>query len=403
MQTVINSDIIKKNENGGEPVGSLAFWYTKKARYTGDPLSVVMNFNLWTQCASSEETFLDIGFVVSNIASAEHLTLYIPFKKADVKDLTDNIRDSKTMSAIFNESYSIVDLSNTVHFWPVRNSTGDTVFYIYSWEKSPETSAVSIQPINASTEHEGTIFKINTSAILAQFSALDGVDTTKKNDLYFRFRVTIPNTVARDTIVRKYTPRDSFLQSTLATTYIVDFRFDDLRSLPSSITESMQTQKFEFTPVSKLHFFLMTKAHVDVETGPQAITIRELEENTWDDYISKRFDTRDIVAYHYKAEKKPICQWELFAKVKVNHSTWMVIVGYLLVLALISGTINFISNVIWSLFISLPLWRTINEFFLSNIGICVIIFVLGVFLGVIIQSLRFRIRQSRDKLTNQSR
>lgn len=139
------------------------------------------------------------------------------------------------------------------------------------------------------------------------------------------------------------------MQSTLATTYIVDFRFDDLRSLPEAISNKIISTNTDFVPVSKLHFLLMTKAHVDVETGARDISLRELENATWDNYIDKKFDTKDVVAYHCAEKKidKSIKQWEFFAKIKVNNSTWRVVALYLLVLAIITISFNLLSNWLW--------------------------------------------------------
>ena len=94
----------------------------------------------------------------------------------------------------------------------------------------------------------------------------------------------------------------------------------------------------------------MTKAHVDVETGAQDASLRELEEGVWEDYIETKFNTKDVVAYHC-AEKvpegqDPIKQWEFFAKLKVNNSTWSVVSIYLFALGIITICFNLLSNLL---------------------------------------------------------
>ena len=329
-------------------MGSMAFWYEKRESNSNRKPGAIMNFNLWTQCNAGEASFLDIGFVISDIKLANNLYFFIPFSNAKIEDLSKNINTSKSISAIFNEKYSVIDSSETCKFWPVTN-TGDKVeFVIYSWNGGID-SAVTVIP----EEGSGSIVKIDAVKIVEQINNIQAKKFQDTDKLYFRFRVEIPEPSQKDTIVRKYSSPNSFLQSTWATTYIVDFRFDDLRSLPEEISSKIITQKTEFVPVTKLHFLLMTKAHVDVETGARDLSLRELEENTWDNYIDKRFETKDVVAYHcaVKAEKeeKPICQWEFFAKVKVNNSTAKVVFLYLFVLAGLTILFNCLSNYVWLL------------------------------------------------------
>lgn len=330
-------------------MGSMAFWYDKNPDVTNVKLDAVMNFNLWTQCDTDTGSFLDIGFNISGISAAKKLHYYIPFAGVEVDDLSLRIHNSKSIGAIFNEKYSVVDISGSNRFWPVQNDTDQKIaFVIYSWKNSAGDSAVCVEQ---SDEMNGVCLEVDAEKILQQIASTPNAQFSKDDKFYFRFRIPIPDPKQANTIVRKYTPPNSFLQSTLATTYIVDFRFDDLRSLPETISNRIIVQNSDFVPVRKLHFFLMTKAHVDVETGARDISLRELEDKTWDEYIDKKFDTKDVVAYHC-AEKKvdgqePIKQWEFFAKLKVNNSTCSVVLIYLFALGVITVLFNVISNVLW--------------------------------------------------------
>lgn len=334
-------------------MGSMAFWADLKSETRDTLPKAVMNFNLWAQCGKTKEpSFLDIGFIVSNIFSAEKLHFYIPFgKKTDVRDLADLICNTETIGAIFNEEYSVTDLPVTRKLWPVRDeSQGKTVFVIYKWDPSESEPAVKINELD---NHQGLRIDIDPKIIESEIDRLNSTKVEKTDDFYFRFRVNLPTSDENDSLVRRYTPANTFLQSTFATTYIVDFRLNDNRSLPESIRTEVFRRSPVFVDIEKLHFLLMTKAFVDVETGTDDLTIRELELNTWDNYIEHKFDAKDIVAYHCaikkSALKKTIKQWEFFAKLRVNNSSFKVALLYLLVLGLITISFNLLSSWLFTL------------------------------------------------------
>ena len=334
-------------------MGSMAFWANLKAELSENPPTAIMNFNLWTQCGKSRESsFLDIGFVVSNIFSADKLHFYVPFgEKADVQDLSVLINNTNAIGAIFNEKYSIIDLSETKYLWPVRDETKEkNAFVIYKWPSTESESAVHVRENDTCP---GLCIDIDPRKIESEVDRLDNAKVAKTDDFYFRFRINLPTPTESDALVREYTPANTFLQSTIATTYIVDFRLNDNRSLPESISNAIFQRTSSFVAIKKLHFLLMTKAFVDVETGTDELTIRELELNTWNDYIENKFGTKDIVAYHCaikaKEGEEPIKQWEFFAKLKVNNSTVKVALCYIVVLGLISVTFNLLSSWLFSL------------------------------------------------------
>lgn len=329
-------------------MGSLAFWAEIKTGTNIKPPSAVMNFNLWTQCAkANNSSFLDIGFMVSDFFNAERFHFYLPFgKKSDVRDLGSLISNTNAIGAIFNEKYSVTDLSDT-KLWPVRDELqGKTVFVVYKWPPSENDSAIIVRDYK---DYGGLCVDIDTKKIESEVDRLNSPMVKKTDAFYFRFRVSLPTIDESDALVRKYTPANTFLQSTFATTYIVDFRLNDNRSLPGSISSAILQKSSDFVGINKLHFFLMTKAFVDVETGTNELIIRELELNTWDDYIERKFETKDIVAYHC-AVKNEIKQWEFFAKLKVNNSSCKVVLLYLLALGIITVAFNLLSSWLFTLF-----------------------------------------------------
>lgn len=106
------------------------------------------------------------------------------------------------------------------------------------------------------------------------------------------------------------------------TTYMIDFRYHNIRSLDKTLIERFSKNGNHIVPVDSLHFLLMTKAYVDVGSGDFK-SVRKIENNVWKNYVDKD-DPKDLVAYHYvhkpKKEDKFISSSEFFAKFRVENS-----------------------------------------------------------------------------------
>lgn len=313
---------------------SFAFWYEKNET-ANDNVTAVMHFNLWTQCGwkgkKRSEEYLDIGFILSHIDCASKLYFYIPFavKSEEFIDLGKKLNNNELLDAVFNENYSYSTIPDTDHCL-VKAADGSVVFDLCYLEKGVNVSIAN--------EFEGTLLSFDVKNIL------DYKDADKSRDFYFRFRIKshdFPN------LIRKYKPKDSFLQSTIATTYIIDFRFNNKRNLGRQILNAAQSQKNDFIEFTKFHFFLMTKANIDVDGSSHP---RELEKDIWKSYVDDH-DTTDIVAYHNSKkneseEKKTFLSWEYFTKVKVNQSTWLILIVYLGILLIMTLLLNILSSAI---------------------------------------------------------
>ena len=58
---------------------SFAFWYREKPDAGEQRVTATMNFNLWCQCGWSVKPYLDFGFNIHNLQSADTLYFFIPF------------------------------------------------------------------------------------------------------------------------------------------------------------------------------------------------------------------------------------------------------------------------------------------------------------------------------------
>lgn len=135
---------------------------------------------------------------------------------------------------------------------------------------------------------------------------------------------------------------------------MIDFRYNNVRSLDRTLIEQFYRTGNKRIQVKSLHFLLMTKAYIDVES--QTISsVRKLETNVWSDYIcdDKKRNLEDIVAYHHSFKPKQnkqngekqnenfLTSAEIFLKIRKTKTK---IVYYVIVAVLISIFSSFLSS-----------------------------------------------------------
>lgn len=171
----------------------------------------------------------------------------------------------------------------------------------------------------------------NTSGTIISID-LSNKNLDKTKEIYFRFRI---KNVNFDNLIRKYSSDKHGLQSIFNTTYTVDFRFYNKRSLNKSLLEEMD--KHYIMPIESVHFLIMTKTYVNLITSD--CKGRKLEEKVWDAYVGvsqEKKKTKDLIAYHFKEKFKknkdengknmstcnPLGSCEFFIKYEVEQSIW---------------------------------------------------------------------------------
>lgn len=312
---------------------SFAFWY-KKRNPESEPtstLSAVMNFNLWCECgwdvkdkqsktlAKEEYPYLDIGFKITNLSLASDLYLFLPLvieedqKEAHLEDLGCKFKDTALVDATFNESFktSISASSKTIDV----ESSDEDKFKIYQLDIENDVSL--------SRFSTGTILTLNTDKIISNQTKDVKPDESKAEDpvYYFRFRI---KGCPLEFLIHKYSARSKVLQGLFNETYMIDFRYHNIRSLDNSLIERFYESGNGVVDVTALHFLLMTKAYVDV-TSQGFTNVRKIEFNVWKEYVDGH-DTKDLVAYHFAdkpkkdGDSKFIGSSELFAKFRIERS-----------------------------------------------------------------------------------
>ena len=289
---------------------SFAFWYKLNipnnstaapvASKSEDTVVATMNFNLWTQCGWNTNPFFDIGFKIENLKYAEELYFFLPFR-IENKDKTKYIEDlgckfsqTELVDAVFNESFATTIAANkkTIAVKSADTSLSSEKveeFYIYQLDIEHDIELESFA--------DGTIIKIATDNILNSVSCGEAKDPK----FYLRFRI---KEHPLDFLIHQYVAPHRVFQSLFNTTYMIDFRFHNVRSLHKTLLERFNKSNTKVVSIKALHFLLMTKAYIDVTINHAGFKgIRKIEKGVWSNYVSNN-DTEDLLAYHI-AEKAP--------------------------------------------------------------------------------------------------
>ena len=331
---------------------SFGFWLESEDKQGIEPMSidVLLNFNLWCEPSSGAGRDLDFGFKLSRAVNSEgadgrgsyslpkHVNafvLYCPFtlERKQVLDLYDVLisSQSRVLGAVFNEKCKVTSIDSepyaSVEFLGGSND---------SFTLCKIANSISIK--DAPDEVPGCYIRIALSGNLP-----DGA-------LYFRFRIMGPGVSA---LVQKYDSKDSPLNSAFSRVEIVDFRFNDYRTLPDYANNRVEAKHPSFRlNTMQAHFLLMADSGVDVDSGVTLKEKRLLEEGLWDDYLkvghsaseSKRFggrsapsDFSNLVAWHWKkGDLAPVDGYRMYLKLRIHVCNFKTIVKYLFYLFVIT-------------------------------------------------------------------
>ena len=308
-------------------MGSFALWFD--SNNSSCDFKADVHFNLWNMhYKKATPTSLDIGIKINNINTSTVINIYIPFEinKSNIIDLGCRLKTSEILCSVFNEDYVVSHTGNDKKV-TVTSKEGLPVMRIYCLDISND--------IKIETKYDGTVISFECLDELANLNI----------PIYFRLRITSYNFRQ---IIKPYKPHNIFLQSAISIIEAIDFRFNDYRSLNSSLLEEMRNSISY--KIGKVHFLLLTEADVDLQYSLAGVTARELENKVWNGYFDNIFN-KNIVAYHWRfsseTSNKLIENCIMFVKTKVYRCNIKTIIIYILILGVLTVLFNYISHLLF--------------------------------------------------------
>lgn len=309
-------------------MNSFAMWFNSN-HIEETNIDADVHFNLWNlHYRKALPPCLDVGIKIKGIKECSALNFYIPFpiKEEDITDLGKTLTSSEILCSVFNEDYILSRQGNDKKLH-VTDINQNKIMSIYCLD---EKNDISIKQ-----QFEGTLLSITIP------DKLSNDDET----IYFRCRIQSKEFCK---VIKSYNPKNVFLQSAISIIEAIDFRFNDYRSLNSSLLELMR--KGVSYSIGKVHFLLLTEADVEISFSSVTAIARELETNIWNGYFSP-LSGKSIVAYHWKFKRedsnKLIENCIMFVKTKVHKCNFVTIIVYLLSLSTITLFLTWLAKVLF--------------------------------------------------------
>lgn len=309
-------------------MNSFAMWFNSNHTDENN-IDADVHFNLWDlHYSKALPPCLDVGIKIKGIKGCSALNFYIPFivGEEEITDLGNTLSSSELLCSIFNEDY-VLSRQGNEKILHVTDINGNKIMSIYCLDKKND--------ISIKQQFEGTLLSIKIPDMLRN------ADET----IYFRFRIQSKSFCK---VIKSYNPQNVFLQSAISIIEAIDFRFNDYRSLNSSLLEQMR--KGVSYSIGKVHFLLLTEADVEINFSSVTAMARELETSIWNGYFKPLYG-KNVVAYHWKFKRedsnKLIENCIMFVKTKVHKCNWVTIIVYLLSLSVITLLLSWIMQVLY--------------------------------------------------------
>ncbi|EHK0752006.1 hypothetical protein RG677_003670 [Vibrio parahaemolyticus] len=266
----------------------------KRNKPSSEGSKVELHFNLWDVStknygfAKGRNTFLDVGLYIEDTKNLTDLLIYFPFDipSDGFIDLHSCFRkDSELVRTIFNENLSFDSVTQSLSF--VRFDEGrEKKFFIH---ELPFNNDSLIEIKHGDYQYNGskiksTIvnFKKDFFKALARYQLEQREQGRDSPHSYFRFRVPLKKI---NIFVDEYKQGSAIITGTLHKNEIIDFRFNEVRSLPAQVYQEKDARELEFASC-RVDYFLVKDAMCEYQTSHGSFKkSRTLEKSFWKEYL----------------------------------------------------------------------------------------------------------------------
>jgi hypothetical protein len=312
-----------------------------------------VHFNYWhiksqKNIKNNISDFFDIGVMAHSFSCLVDISIYLPLhlESGTVEDLGPLFSNPTTASGIFNESLSATKPANGVY---ITLQNGATTFARVHVFGKDQKNKINSEELTITAEGSGTLLVITRAAIVNA-----SIDLDDRSPIYFRIRFKVPQ-VDGTPFSRTIVPLDSWLLSSYENTEFLDFRLNEVRNLPQSITQKMK--KLGGVPIVRIDCLVVVGESADVSGGVESNKKRLLESELWQEYINSAgpFLLSDgMVIHHWKkvSPDQTICigDFSAFIKLKLRRAGRSLVWRYLAVVALIGCLGSLLASVVWTEF-----------------------------------------------------
>jgi len=317
-----------------ERAGSMAIWCVAD----GDIANTTMetHFNFWRIAGDKDfkgrpqrppRDFLEIGLLIKNPATIQRINVYLPvdIERQAIQDAGVQLAKTSVAQGIFNEKLQCVvtpaperiELKND-------NSLFCRVHKFIEQDGNLDASHLCLEKFS-----DGTLLSIEKAAI-------ESVSHQIKADesIYFRLRIYLPSGKSSP-FIHVITPLDRRFQSGFEEIEYIDFRFNELRTLPPQVENRIRAdEKQGKVNISLVAFLTAFPVHSELSASSiQWHKNRLLEHDPWNDYVPSGIPG-GMVVYHWKKEGKEgngVADFSSFVKLHTRRSGRKILFTYLIV------------------------------------------------------------------------
>lgn len=297
--------------------------------------SMETHFNFWRLAGDKRffkgvrnqgRDFIEIGVLITNPTPIQSICIYLPIaiRREDTYDSGALLEETSVAQGIFNEKLDCVKKSSPDR---IDLKTDNKLFCVVHKfiRKGGDIDPSHLEITNDFAS--GTIIKITKTSIDSVCHQIADGDK-----IYFRLRIYLPADKASP-FIRVISPWDRRFQSGFEEIEYIDFRLNELRTLPPQVENRIRDdEKGVHVPITLVAF--LTAFPVQSELSASSIhwhKTRLLEHDPWNGYVPGGIPGGMVVYHGRKDNIEGVSDFSSFVKLHTRRSGRRILITYLLI------------------------------------------------------------------------